>query len=181
VRYVGSLEVEGWVPDDALVERGEPGRTRMGRIPTGRKQMTLMPGAVIRVEPKWAGAQLAVMNEGYFVDEVKAVDDAWSEVSYEDGDLLVHGYVSKRDPPGRMHHKKQQEQTTPLVPNVTAPALTCLWYGGEEIGFLVEDQAVLLDKSDRVGWSRLTIDTPWGPIDFDAKGTAETELAKCGG
>jgi hypothetical protein len=180
IRYVGPLEVEGWVPDDALVDRGEPGRTRMGRVPTGRRPLMLMTGSVIRVEPKWAGEQLAVMNEGYFVDEIKSLDEAWSEVSYEDGDLFVHGYVSKRDPPGRTHRKKPQEQTAPLTPNTNVPALTCLWHGGEEIGFLVDDQAVLVEKTDRVGWFLLTIDTPWGPIELDAKGTSETELAKCG-
>jgi len=181
VRYVGALEVEGWLPDEALVDREPAGRTKLGRIPTGRKTLMLMTGAVIRVEPKWVAQQLAVMNQGYFVDEIKPLDDAWSEIAYEDGDVFVHGYVSKHDPPGRTHRKKEPEQTTPLTPNANVADGTCLWFGGEEIGLLVGDQAVLLAKGDRAGWFTLTIDTPWGPLDFDAKGGTETELAKCGG
>jgi hypothetical protein len=181
IRYVGALEVEGWVPDAALTDRAPSGRTAIGRVPTGRKPLMLMPGAVIRVEPKWAAQQLAVMNQGYFVDEIKAIDQAWSEVSYEDGDVAVHGYVSKRDPPGRTHRKKAPEQTPPLAPNATVNDGTCLFIAGEEVGFVVGAQPVVVEKSDRPGWLVVTIDTPWGPIGFDAKGATETELAKCGG
>ncbi|HEY5949580.1 MAG TPA: hypothetical protein VIV40_28995 [Kofleriaceae bacterium] len=181
VRYVGALEAEGWLPDDALIDRAPAGRTQIGRVPTGRKTLMLMPGAVIRVEPKWASAQLAVLNQGYFVDEIKAIDDAWSEVSYEDGDLFVHGYVSKHDPPGRTHRRKPPEQTTPLTPNATVADGTCLFVDGEEVGFTVGAQPLVLDKTNRVGWFKVTIDSPWGPIAFDVKGAIETELAKCGG
>jgi hypothetical protein len=181
VRYVGALEVEGWIPDGALTDRAPAGRSPVGRVPTGRKPLMLMPGAVIRFEPKWAAQQLAVMNQGYFVDEIQVIDQAWSEVSYEDGDLAVHGFVSKRDPPGRTHRKQTAEQAAALVPNATAADGTCLFVAGEEVGFIVDTQAVVLDKSDRPGWFVVTIDSPWGPIGFDAKGASETELAKCGG
>ncbi len=181
VRYVGAFEVEGWVPNEVLTDRGSPGRSNRGRVPTSRKQMHLLPGAVIRVEAKWAAQQLAVLNEGYVVDEIKPIDDAWSEVGFEDSDLYVHGYVSKRDPPGRTHRKKSPEQIAPLVPNVNANDGTCLYVGGEEIGFIVGTQAVLVEKASRAGWFALTIETPWGPLSFDAKGPTETELVKCGG
>jgi hypothetical protein len=181
VRYVGPLETEGWLPDDALTDRAPADRTATGRVPTGRKPLMLMPGAVIRVEPKWAGAQLAVMNEGYVVDEIKPVDDAWSEISYEDGDLFVHGYVSRRDPPGRVHRTKQLEASAAPTPNATAVASTCLYVAGEPVGFLAADQPVLLERANRPGWFTLTIDTPWGPIAFDARGPTETELQTCGG
>jgi len=180
VRYVGALEVEGWIPDDAITDRWPVGRTNRGRVAGAHRPLMLMSGAVIRVEPKWAGGQLAVTNQGYFVDEIKAVDEAWSEVSYEDSDLFVHGYVSKRDPPGRTHRKKPAEQTAPLVPNATVGDGTCLYAGDEEIGFIVGDQQVIVDKG-RLGTFTLTIDTPWGPLALDAKGATEPELTKCGG
>jgi hypothetical protein len=176
VRYVGALEVEGWIPDAALADRAPAGRTPIGRVPTGRKPLMLMPGAVIRVEPKWAAQQLAVMNQGYFVDEIQAIDQAWSEVSYEDGDVAVHGYVSKRDPPGRTHRKQAPEQFPALAPNATATDGTCLVIAGEEVGFLVGDQAIVREPSERPGWVMITIDTPWGPLGFDSKGGS-----KCGG
>lgn len=179
VRYVGALEVQGWVPTDVLADREPAGRQKHGRIPTGRRPLMLMPGAIVRAEPQWSGAQLAVLNEGYFVDLVKDVDDAWSEISYDDDDVFVHGYVSKQDPPGRVHRRKQAEQSVPATPNATAPDHTCLYVGGEPVGFIVGDEPVVLDRTDRVGWFTLTIDTPWGPIAFDAKGATETELGTC--
>lgn len=180
VRYVGALEVDGWIPDAALTDRAASGRAPIGRVPTGRKPLMLMPGAVIRSEPKWAAQQLAVMNQGYFVDEIQALDQAWSEISYEDGDLAVHGFVSKRDPPGRTHRLQPPEQIA-LVPNVSVADGTCLFVAGEEVGFIAGAQAVLLEQGDKPGWFVVTIESPWGPIGFDAKGPTETELAKCGG
>jgi hypothetical protein len=181
VRYVGALEIEGWLPDDALSDRGAAGRHQHGRIPSGRRPLMLMSGSVIRAEPKWTAAPLAVTNQGYVLDEVKQVDDAWSEVSYEDSDVVVHGYVSKRDPPSRTHRAKVPEPSAPLATNATAAGGTCLYAAGEEVGFLVGDQPVIVEKTARVGWFALTIDTPWGPIAFDAKGPTETELMTCGG
>jgi hypothetical protein len=181
VRYIGAVEVEGWIPDAALTDRAPAGRASIGRVPSGRKPLMLMPGAVIRVEPKWAAQQLAVMNQGYFVDEIQAIDQAWSEVSYEDGDVAVHGFVSKRDPPGRTHRKPALEHTPQLVPNATVNDGTCLFVAGEEVGFVAGAQPAVVDKTERPGWFMLMIDTPWGAIAFEAKGATETELAKCGG
>ncbi len=181
IRYVGALEVEGWVPDDALTDRAPAGRHRVGRIAIGKKPLMLVPGAVIRAEPKWAGAQLAVLNQGYFVDELRPIDDAWSEVGYRDGDLEVHGYVSRRDPPGRTHRRRPSEASTPATPNATVADGTCLRVGGEEVGFIVGDRELVVEKTARVGWYSVIVDSPWGPLAFDAKGSTETELAKCGG
>ncbi|HEY5921993.1 MAG TPA: hypothetical protein VIV11_10005 [Kofleriaceae bacterium] len=181
VRYVGAVEVEAWLPSDVLVDRWPSGHTNRGRVPSGRKTLMLRPGAVIRAEAKWGGAQLAVLNQGYFVDEIQRLDDAWSEVGYEDGDVFVHGFVSKRDPPGRTHRKKPPEHTTPLTPNVKAPEGTCLYINDEPIGFIVGARSLLVEPGARAGAFTLTIDTPWGPIGFDAKGAIETELAACGG
>jgi hypothetical protein len=181
VRYVGALEVEGWIPEAALTDRAPAGRTPLGRLPTGRTTLMLMPGAVIRVEPKWGAQQLAVVNQGYLVDEIQKIDQAWSEVAYEDGDIAVHGYVSKRDPPGRTHRKPPVDPIPPLTPNATVADGTCLFVAGEEVGFIVGAQPAIIERAARPGWFVLTIDTPWGPIGFDAKGAIETELAKCGG
>jgi hypothetical protein len=80
IRYVGAVEVEGWVPDEVLAERGKAGR-HSGRVYSGRKQLMVTPGSIIRTEPRWMGKQLAVMNEGFFLDTIKEIDDAWVEVS----------------------------------------------------------------------------------------------------
>lgn len=179
VRYVGELEVQGWVPTEVLADREPAGRQKHGRIPTGRRPLMVMPGSIVRAEPQWSGAQLAVLNLA-FVDLIRNVDDAWSEISYEDDDVSVHGYISKQDPPGRVHRRKQAELTVPPTPNATARDHTCLYVGGEPVGFIVGDEPVVLDATGRVGWFTLTIDTPWGPIAFDAKGVTEAELGTCG-
>lgn len=181
IRYIGALEVEGWVPDDALTDRAPVGHRRLGRIPSGKRPLMLVPGAVIRAEPKWAGAQLAVLGQGYFVDEIKPIDDAWSEIGYEDGDLEVHGYVSKRDPPGRTHRRRAVEQSTPATPNAVVADGTCLFIAGDEVGFIVGSRELVVARTDRVGWFSVTIDSPWGPLAFDARGTTMTDLAKCSG
>src|SRR5262249_33228500 len=68
-RYVVALQVEGWVPEEALADRARS-RDPIGRIPTGRKTLMVIPGAVIRTEPQWAGHELAVVANGYFLDTV---------------------------------------------------------------------------------------------------------------
>ncbi len=181
VRYIGAFEVEGWIPDDAIADRAPADHKKIGRIPSGgRKPMMLMQGSIVRAEPKWAGHPLAVMNHGYFVDVVKQLDDAWSEIFYEDGDLTVHGYVSRRDPPGRTHRKRQVETASALVPNTTVRDGTCLYIGGEPMGFIVGSRQVLVEKTGRPRWYTLTIDTPWGEIAFEASGATAQELATCG-
>jgi len=181
VRYSGAIEVEGWIPDAALAEEG-PWRATRGRIPTGRKSLTLMPGSVIRFEPNWAARQLAVMATGYFVEMVSEIDEAWSEIAYADGNIAVTGYVSRRDPPGRVHHKRPDPSLAPapIVPNSKVPSGTCLHarIEGDAIGYLVGDQNVDLADLGR-GWWSVTIDTPWGPIQFAARGLDPVTLATC--
>ena len=53
VRFVGAVEVEGWVPEASIGESA-PRRDAIGRVPSGRRTLMVIPGAVIRSEPKWA-------------------------------------------------------------------------------------------------------------------------------
>lgn len=179
VRYLGAVEVEGWVPDDALGDRARP-RDGVGRVPTGRRTKMVISGAVIRSEPRWASAALATVNNGYFLDAIKDLDEAWTEVGYEDEDVRVHGYVSTRDPPGPVHRWHETDATAVVVPTTTAASGTCLYARakGEAIGYLVGNRPVALDDGGD-GWPTLTIDTPWGPLPFTARGRAG-ELATCG-
>jgi hypothetical protein len=182
IRYVGALEVEGWVNDEALSDLGAAGRVRGARVPTGRKSLMVTPGTVIRTEARWIGKQLAVMNQSYFLDTVAEVGDGWYEVAYEDSDVRVHGFASTRDPPGRTHRRASPSPQPPqYTPNATVPNHTCLFVNDEPIGFLVGDQQVLLEPGARAGWLAITIDTPpWGPIQFDAHGANESSLEPCG-
>lgn len=179
VRYLGALQVEGWVPDDVLGDHGHA-RDGTGRIPTGRRTLMVIPGAVIRAEPRWAAGELAIIANGYFLDTIRDVDEAWTEVSYEDGDVVVHGFVSKRDPPVRVHHWHDGDAATPTTPNATAASGTCLYAraGGDAIGYIVGNRPVELDDAG-AGWWTVTLDTPWGPIGFVAKGATRTELVAC--
>ena len=180
IRYSGALEINGWVPDDALGERTRAGKQPLGRIPSGRTTLAVFPGAVIRSEPQWASRELAVMASGYFIDEVKPIDDAWSEVAYEDGDIEVHGFLSRRDPPGRVHRPHEADPIVPVQTTATAPTGTCLYASenGEPIGFVVGDTPVALEPT-HTGWFSLVLDTPWGAIAFAARGPTEAELATC--
>jgi hypothetical protein len=179
VRYLGALQVEGWVPNDALADRGHP-RDGSGRIPTGRKSLMVIPGAVIRAEPRWAASELAIMASGYFLDTVRELDDAWTEVSYEDSDVAVHGFVSRRDPPGRLHHWRDPDAPTAVAPNATIASGTCLYSraGGDAIGYIVGNRPVDLEDTGG-GWWTITIDTPWGALGFAGTGASRTELAAC--
>jgi hypothetical protein len=179
VRYLGALQVEGWVPDAVLADRGRP-RDGTGRVPTGRKTLMVIPGAVIRAEPRLGRNELAIMASGYFLDTVRELDDAWTEVSYEDGDVSVHGFVSRRDPPGRLHHWRDTDAPTAIAPNTTVASGTCL-YGrpsGDAIGYIVGNRPVDLEDAGS-GWWTLAIDTPWGALGFAAHGPTRTELAAC--
>ncbi|HEU4732528.1 MAG TPA: hypothetical protein VFT22_31755 [Kofleriaceae bacterium] len=179
VRYLGALQVEGWVPDAVLAEHGRA-RDGTGRIPTGRRTLMVIPGAVIRAEPRWAGGELAVVASGYFLDAIRDVDDSWTEISYEDGDVAVHGFVSRRDPPGRVHHWREGDSAQPITPTATVASGTCLYAraGGEPIGYVVGNRPADLEDAG-AGWWTLTLDTPWGPIAFAARGALGTELVAC--
>ncbi|HEX8114757.1 MAG TPA: hypothetical protein VF516_43805 [Kofleriaceae bacterium] len=179
VRYLGALEIEGWVPDAVLADRSPP-RDGTGRIPTGRKTFMVLPGAVIRAEPRWAASELALMGTAYSLDIVRELDDAWTEVSYEDGDLVVHGFVSRRDPPGRLHHWSQSDPPPTVAPNATVASGTCLYdrTAGDAIGYVVGNRPVALDDLGN-GWWSMTPDTPWGALGFAAHGPSKTELAAC--
>jgi len=168
VRYLGALQVEGWVPDAVLADRGPP-RGGAGRIPTGRKTFMVLPGAVIRAEPRWAASELALMGTAYSLDIIREHDDAWTEVGYEDGDVVVHGFVSRRDPPGHLHHWRDGDPPPSVAPNLAAPSGTCLYAraAGDAIGYLVGNRPVALEDIGN-GWWSLTIDTPWGSLGFAA-------------
>ena len=180
IRYAGAVEINGWVPDASLGERTHAGKQVLGRLPTGRTTLAVFPGAVIRAEPHWGSRELAVMASGYFIDEIAPIDDAWSEVSYEDGDAVVHGFLSRRDPPGRVHRPREAEAIVPIQPNATAPNGTCLYAseGGEAIGYVVGELPVALEPT-HTGWFSAALDTPWGVIAFAVRGATEAELAPC--
>nr|HEX4316869.1 hypothetical protein [Kofleriaceae bacterium] len=179
VRYIGAVEVDGWVPDKAIAD-GAPAIDPIGRMYDGHPTLTVMSGGAIRSEPKWAARALAVMANGYFVDELAQVDESWVEVRYHDGDVLVHGYYGKHEPPERTHKPHAETPIVPVAPNATAASGTCLYAraGGDAVGFLVGDQRVELSPASD-GWSSLSIDTPWGPIAFAAHGSPGGDLVAC--
>ena len=180
IRYVGAVEVAGWVPDDALADAGPP-HGPGPRIPTGRRTLMVTPGAVIRTEPRWGADVLATMANGYFLDTIKDVDDAWTEIGYADGDVALHGYVSRHDPPGRTHPMRDPELAPPtVVANTKAASGSCLYArpSGEPIGYIVGDRDVELDDRGN-GWWSLAFDTPWGPIPFAARGPTAQSLVAC--
>lgn len=181
VRYSGALEVEGWLPHAALGEEAWA-RGHVGRIPSGRPTMMAVPGTVIRSEPKWGGRQLAVMANGYYLETERIVDDAWHEVAYSDGDLAITGFASRRDPPGRVHRKRPDPSLAPvpITPNTKIASGTCLHARaeGDPIGYLDGDQDVDLANAGR-GWWTVTINAPWGPIAFAAKGVDPMSLLAC--
>jgi hypothetical protein len=179
VRYVGAVEVEGWVPDKLLVDRGAPHRTQVGP-PAARKKLMVHPGAVIHSQPQWAAQQRAVVSHSYFIDEVEELDAPWRDVVYEDSDVSVRGFLSTQEPPGRTHRRPEPEPMAPTPTNATLPDHTCLYSGGEQVGFLTGAQQVAVTSGPQVGWLTITLDTPWGPIDFAGKGATESTLETCG-
>jgi len=182
VRYLGALEIDGWVPDTTLLWKSARDSSYRGRVPTGRTTLMVLPGAVIRTEAQWSARELAVMANGPFLDTIKEIDEAWAEVLYEDGDVRVHGFVSKHDPPGRVHRPHEPEVApTPVAPNTLIAAGSCLYAGdrGEAIGFVTSDVQGELAPSRAAGWFEVGFDTPWGPITFAMQGPTDHELVKC--
>lgn len=181
VRYVGALEIEGWVPDESVGDRGV-NRSRTARIPLGTKTLTLMPGSIIRSKPDWSGAQIALAANNYFVDVVRELDPKWTEVQYQDGHIRVRGFYQRYSPPGKTHRERMDPNTAPLpiVANAKVASGTCLYTraGGESVGYIVGDRAVSLEPGNGTWWT-LAIDTPWGPVDFAARGYAAGELEAC--
>lgn len=182
VRYSGAVEAEGWVPDVVLGEAGPP-HVSHGRHASGHRTLMVMQGAIIRSEPTWSGSQLAVMANGYFLDNLRQLDDAWTEVAYSDSDVTLRGFVSKRAPPGRVHRKRADPEVAPvaITPNTKVAGGTCLYtrMRGDAVGYLVGEQEVDLSEAD-AGWFNLAIDTPWGPITFAARGSSRADLRACG-
>ncbi|MEO8704330.1 MAG: hypothetical protein ABI867_30025 [Kofleriaceae bacterium] len=180
VRFVGAVEVTGWVPDAALADAGPP-RDRMGRMPSGRRTLVVLPGAIVRVEPAWSGGELATMAGSSFLDTIQDIDATWVEVAYVDGEVDLHGYVSKQAPPGRVHRTKDPDVPVPTVTaNGKVASGTCLYakQRGEAIGYVVGDRDVHLDDAGN-GWWTLALDTPWGPIPFAARGPTQQSLTAC--
>jgi hypothetical protein len=179
VRFIGSLEVEGWVPDDAFGDRGAAGRVT-GLRGVQRKPIVIPLGGIIRTEPNVHARVLALAHYSMFVDNVEAIDDRWLRVAYSDNDVTVRGYYQQRSSPGATHPAKEPELGAAVVPNTTVPAQTCLYASDEAVGFVVGDRAALVEPSPRIGWFTVTLETPWGPIAFEARGPTESTLVTCG-
>lgn len=183
VRYLGALEIDGWMPDAALEDRTTEDHSAGGRMPTGLPTLLTTPGTVVRTDAKWVARELAVMANGYFLDTIKELDDVWSQVGYEDGDIRVRGFVSRQDPPGRVHKPHEVEVATPpITANATVAKGTCLYASqhGEPIGFTLDAHAAEVSSGRSPSWYTLTFDTPWGPLTFAATGTSEHDLSSCG-
>ncbi len=180
IRFVGAVEIEASVPE-ALLGDGGPPRDPVGRIASGHRTILVLPGAVIRAEPRWTAEALAMIADGHLVGVVRELDPAWVEVTYADGDVSVRGYLSRRDPPGRLHRPRDPEvPPVTVVPNGKVASGTCLYARarGEPVGYLVGDpEAELRDLGG--GWWSLAIDTPWGAIAFAARGPVAGELVAC--
>ena len=182
IRYVGALEVEGWIPNEMIVDEGPP-RDRTVRFPRGGRLRAqhVFPGAVIRREPRWSSDQLAVVASTYTLDTLREVDQVWAVVGYDDADVSVQGFLSRRDPPGRVHAQKDPDiPPQKITANGKVPSGACLYthVKGEPIGYIVGDRDVMLDDVG-AGWWTLTIDSPWGPIPFAAQGPTRADLVGC--
>jgi len=179
VRYIGALEVEGWVPDEALRERGAAGRSSaVGR--GFQRTPTVVPlGGMIRADRTVHARVLATAHYTTFVDNVDSLADGWLRVAYSDNDVTLRGYYQQRSAPGATHPAKEPELGAAVVANLTVPNGTCLYAVEEPVGFVMGDQPAAVEPS-RVGWFTVTLDTPWGAVAFEARGPTETTLETCG-
>ena len=181
IRYLGAVEIDGWVGDAAVGDRGPP-RLPSYRVPTDRETLTVMQGAVIRTEPRWGASTLAVIADGWMVDKLSELEGGWFEVSYEDGDVRVHGFLSLHDPPGLIHRPRAPDASpAKITPTATVASGTCLYAseGGAPIGYMFGDASVELEPSRHGGWFAVTIESPWGPLALLARGVSATELSAC--
>lgn len=176
-RYIGAIEIEGSIPDDALAERG-PARRRLVRQASGATKQLFIAGAVIRSEPRTHAPVLGHLHHSIALDVVQHVDNAWHEIAYKDTDIFVRGFISRLAPPGRIHRRPDEEPLPLVTTNATVPPNTCLFADGEPIGFTDATVAVHLAPA-RPNWFTLTVDTPWGHTAFEAKGPIESQLATC--
>ena len=181
VRYLGALEVDGWIPTDALGDRG-PSGPRGGSVLRGMHPLTVMPGTAIRTEARWGAPLLAVVAHSYFIDDLKDLGDGKHEVEYLDADVHVHGFVATRDPPeavrGRPRDPPPPVGATPTTATVASG--TCLYDRprGDAIGYI--DGATPVDLEPGSGsWFTITLDTVWGPLTFAAQGASVTDLVAC--
>lgn len=182
VRYVGAFEVEGWIPEELIVDERRLAKRISRFTPPSRLRPThAFPGAVLRREPKWASDQLALVANAYTLTTIREVDPAWVVIAYADADVDVQGYLSRRDPPGRVHRPKDPDLAPQrITPNAKVASGTCLYTAikGDAVGYIVEDQDVTLDDTGG-GWWTLTIDSPWGPLPFAAQGPSRADLVAC--
>lgn len=176
VRYSGALELELWVPNDALTDAAEPVDAQNGMAYQGPKLLHGTPGLAIRAEPRWGSPLIAALARIYYVTEVRALDEAWSEVQYADRAVTVRGYASRRDPPVQLASRTSSAPpVTPLETNDKLTAGTCLYARtrGELVG-IAGDVAAAVVAGEREGWWAVTLETPWGPMTFAARRTGGT-------
>jgi hypothetical protein len=180
VRYLGAVQVEGWLPDDALGDEGPADHKHGSRISSHQRTLLVTPGATIRRDARWSSLSLAIARHSMFFEQEGSVSkDGWGRAQYHDHDIWVHGYLSKRDPPSRYQPPPKAEPSVAITTNATVAADTCLYASGEPIGFVVDDRPALLESSPSVGWFDVILDTPWGPVAFEARGPTESTLEKC--
>jgi hypothetical protein len=181
VRYLGALQIEGWVPDSALGLTAAA-RTPMGRMGRGRRPQHVTSGTVVRGDTMWASTPIAVVAQGYLLDLGEDMKDGWWKVSYLDGDIEVHGFWSRSSAPSSVVLEQDPDPPPPLVtPNETIPSGTCLHsqIESDQVGYVVGDVEGELVASSVTGWYSLTLDTPWGPITFGVQGSSVQDLVAC--
>lgn len=181
IRYLGAMQVEGWVPDSALGLTAAA-RAPMGRLSHARRSQHVSPGTVIRGDTTWAATPVASVSQGYLLDIVKEVGDGWWEVSYEDGEVEIHGFWSRVSAPTSVVVERAPDPPPPLVtPNETIPSGTCLHsqIESDQVGYVVGDVEGELVAAAVPGWWSLALDTPWGPITFGVQGPSVQDLVAC--
>ncbi|MEZ4361220.1 MAG: hypothetical protein R3B48_13635 [Kofleriaceae bacterium] len=179
VRYSGGVEVTTWVPLSALADRSEGGAARRARPQQG-PLFPVAPGMAIRAEPRWGGSLLAVVSRSRFLQDVRAVDDAWHEVRYGDGAVTIHGFASRRFPPVPLARRATSGSPAAMPSDETLPAGTCLYADvrGELVGRVIAELPATGDGEEEDGWRGVFVDTPWGPLRFAAR-RALGEWAPC--